>query len=196
MFVCLILTVDQSPSIHQQLPSTQYDGYNSPPPPQPQYDLYSAPQAPAQYQEPGFSSETNNALLAAGGLATHPSNHYSNPYHSQPAPAPVQQFDRSYSLGGQGYNSGYGGSQTVDHTQYNNQYFSSPYENQPPPGSPPQLSSSPAPINTNVAVMPLSNTSPVKGPRTIGSPVHQYSDSPPGYENGPSRPPGAWGDKR
>jgi hypothetical protein len=66
----------------QQLPSTQYDRYNSLPPPQPQYDLYNpTPQVPTQYHEPGFSSGTNNtALLAAAGVPTQPTDHYANPY--------------------------------------------------------------------------------------------------------------------
>lgn len=196
----LTSTVDQ-PATTQQLPNTQYDRYTSPPP-QTQYDAYNSPlQASQYYQEPGFNPQINNAaLLAAAGFANHSADHYNtNPNLYQPQPTAGQQFERSYSLGGQGYSSGsgYGTNQVVAPTQpTGNQYFPSPYQSQSHPSSPPQLSSSPAPINTNVAaILPPPNISPVKGPRTIGSPVHQYSDSPPGYDNGLSRPPGAWGEK-
>jgi hypothetical protein len=168
-----------STATHQQYPTAQYDAYNSPPQPQ------------QHYQDPGFNSETYNnaALLAAAGVASHPTN-----YHSSP-PSAQQQLERNYTLGGGGYDASYGANQVPDHTQHNdNQYFPSPYEN---PSYSGQLSASPAPLDTNVVPMPgPANTTPVKGPRTIGSPVHQYSDSPPDYENGPSQPPGWWGVKR
>jgi hypothetical protein len=168
----LNLTLDQPAPTHQPYPSGQYDAYN--------------PQLQAQHDS-GFNPETYNniALLAAAGVAAHPTNQYSSP-------PPAQHADRNYTLGGGNYDSSYEANQVLDHTRHDdNQYFPSPHENTY------QLSSSPGPINTNVAAMPIPGpaiTSPVKGPRGVGSPVHQYSDSPPSYDH-PSQSSGAWREK-
>ena len=174
------MIADHSAATHQQYPSAQYDTYSS------------QPQLQQQYQDSGFNSQpyNNPSLLAAAGMVSHPTDYYSSP-------PPVQQ-QRNYSLGGGNYDMDYGANQVPDHTQRNSdQFFPSPYDN-PRLNSPPQLSSSPAPINTNVVPMPAgpSNISPVKGPRTMVSPVQQYNDSPPSYEHGPPQPSGAWGEKR
>jgi hypothetical protein len=177
----LILTTDHSAATHQPYPSAQYEPYDS------------QPQTQQHYQDSGFNPETynNTALLAAAGIAPHPTDHY---------PPPASQHERNYTLGGGNYDSGYGANQVPDHSQHNNnQYFQSTYQIPSHPSSPPQLSSSPAPINTNVPAMPTPGpetaTSPVRGPRSMGSPVHQYSDNPPSYDTGPSQPLGAWGTK-
>jgi hypothetical protein len=167
----LNFTIDHSAASHQQYSSGQYDAYNTQP------------------QDSGFNPESynNTAVLAAAGTTAHPTNYYSSP-------PPAQHQDRNYTLGGGSYDPGYGANQVPDHTQPNNQYFSSPHETPFHPSSPPRLSS-PMPINTNIGGMPIpgaATTSPVRGPRTIGSPVHQYSDSPPSYDN----PSGGWGEKR
>lgn len=157
--------------------------------------MYSAPTQPQQsYQNPGFNSEiyNNTALLTAAGIASHSTDQYGNP-----APVSAQQQERSYTLGGDGYHSGYGANQVPDHTQQDNdnQFFPSPYPSHPEP--PRRFSASPAPIQTDIAAMPAPTMSPVRGPRDMVSPVHQYPDNPPGYEHsGPSEPSGAWGEKR
>lgn len=177
---------DHSAASHQPYPSAQHDPYGAAQYEQ-QYDGYSsAPQPQQHYQDTGVN---NTALLAAAGFSPHSTP---SPYHQ----TTTSQPERNYTLGGGNYDSGYGANQVPDHTQHGDtQFFPSPYQNHPDPPHP--LSTSPAPINTNVAALPgPTNTSPVKGPRGMGSPIHQYNDSPPGYDNGLSHPPGAWGEKR
>jgi hypothetical protein len=163
--------IDHSAASHQQYASGQYDTYNTQP------------------QNSGYNPESynNTAGLAAVGATAHPTDYYSSP-------PPAQHQARNYTLGGGSYDPSYGANQVSDHTQPNNQYFPSPHQTPFHPSSPPQLSSSPMPIDTNIGGMPMpgaATTSPVRGPRNIGSPVHQYSDSPPSYDNAP----GAWREK-
>jgi hypothetical protein len=171
----LTLIADRSAATHQQYTTTPYDPSQTP---RPQYGAYNyPPQASETYNN-------NSALLAAAGIAAYPTEQYNatpNPYQSQPA----QQLERNYSLGGQGYGSSYGTTQMPEPSQNNDNRFFASYQ-----------PSSPAPINTNVPVTPAVATSPVKGPRAMGSSSVQYSDSPPGYESGPSQPAGEWGANR
>ncbi|KAF7970871.1 hypothetical protein HWV62_22690 [Athelia sp. TMB] len=187
---------------HQQYPSNQYDAYGggaqpgrvTSPPFSNTYNAPAAPQPQQAYQAPGFNPAVynNTALLAAAGIASHSTDQYGLPSAAHPA---AQQIDRSYTLGGGGYASGYGENQVPDHTaeQHDNAYFPSPYPPQPEPAR--QYTTSPGPIQTNVPLA-RTNTSPVKGPRNMTSPTQQYSDSPPDYEgNGPPQS-SSWGEKR
>ena len=112
-----------------------------------------------------------------------------NPYIGQ-----AGQPERSYSLGGGEYGGGEYGGNDYGHG-------SGPVPPLPERGQDPYytyqqqaIASSTPPINTNLAYQP-SNTSPVKGPRSP-VPRPREDESPPGYDAGPSQPPGAWGVKR
>ena len=127
------------------------------------------------------------AAVGTSGQMHSPYDSHPSPYDTHPGSHPTPE--RNYTPGGDIYHSGYGANQVLDHNQHKiNQFFPTLYPDH-------KLSTSPAPISTDVATTSHAvNTSPVKGPRNMGH-VRQYSDSPPGYDNEHSQPPGAWGEK-
>ncbi|KAF9229042.1 pali-domain-containing protein [Gyrodon lividus] len=156
------------------------------------YDPYGA-QPSIHNPEPSFNPNTYNATATMVGTSSQPS--YATPYSA--SRSPVQQAERSHTLGGGGY-----GASTVP--QATNDPYSDPYYGlyQGPSNiSPPPMSRSPLAIDTHVVDAPP-NVSPVQGPRgprnsvvVMAPPPSRYDDNPPTYEAGPSGAPGQWGSK-
>ncbi|KAG6919039.1 hypothetical protein DXG01_009749 [Tephrocybe rancida] len=139
------------------------------------YDPYES-QQPAAYN-------TYNAVPApapSAGYAPSPSNYYQA---QSPAPGPSHQNERSYTLGGGAYPSnGYGDNSLPPLPEHQTSYYPTPQTSSPPP------------IDTNMAYTPAAHTSPVKGPRALNSlQVRNDDDSPPMYDAGTSGVQGAWG---
>lgn len=154
---------------HQQYPSTQSSQFPNP---------YS--------HESSFDPEAYNASAYMPGAHPTPSSYPAESSHYNP----YSQPDRSYTLGGDGYNTS--GAPESSHLQQFDAAYSAYY---PPPTT--HSTPSPAPIITTVTPPPQPLSTSPRGPRPSASAYvqPQYEDSPPVYDAATSQPPGEWGAK-